>query len=77
MNPEEKEQIRKETKNLLDKFSIALNKVKSEEESNVVRDSDRRKEKEGEKCSDEFRQVMFENAPSKDKDFIIAEKKKW
>ena len=31
----------------------------------------------GKKCDEEFRKVMFENAPSKNKDFIIAEKKAW
>ena len=31
----------------------------------------------GEKCDQEFRKIMFENAPEKNKDFIIAEKKRW
>lgn len=77
MNPEEIEKIKKETKILLDEFSKELGKVKSNEESNVIRSKDRRKDSEGKKCDSSFRQIMFENAPQKDKDFILAEKKKW
>lgn len=70
-------EIQEESKKLLDKFSKALASVKSEE-SNVIRDEDRRQEGDGDKvCSNEFREIMFENAPQKNKDFIIAEKKSW
>lgn len=71
-----REQIRKEAKRILDNFSKALEKVKFEE-SNVIREEDRREEKEGLKCKNDFREIMFENAAQKDKDFIIAEKKRW
>jgi hypothetical protein len=77
MNPEEREQIKAETKKLLDKFSKILGSVKSSEESNVERERDRRKDEQGKQCEDVFRKIIFENAPSKDKDFIMAEKKKW
>ena len=70
------EQIKAETKKLLDEFSKALEKVKSEE-SNVERDEDRRKEGEGKAYGDDFRKIMFENAPVKNEEFILAEKKKW
>lgn len=78
MSLEEKKrvQIEREAKQILDKFSKALASVKAEE-SNVERDVDRREEAEGEKCDSEFRKIMFENAPQKNKDFIIAEKKTW
>jgi len=70
-------EIRKEAKSILDKFSKALAGVKPAE-SNVVRDEDRREEGGGtEKCNPEFREIMFENASQKNKDFIIAEKKSW
>jgi len=76
MDEKETEQIRNETKKLLDKFSLALSKIKSEE-SNVERDQDRRKEGEGKIGDERFRKIMFENAPVKSEEFIIAEKKKW
>lgn len=69
--------LEEETKKLLDKFSKALDKVKSEEEWNVERDEDRRKEGEGQACDNTFREIMLENAPRHDSDFIIAEKKSW
>jgi len=71
-----KEEIRKESKKLLDKFSKALDGIKSVD-VNVVRDEDRRVEEEGLEGDKEFRDVMFENAPSVNKDFLIAEKKTW
>lgn len=77
MEQQELEQIRKEARVLLDKFSKALDKVKAGEESNVIRLEDRRKEGAGANCDLEFRKLMLENAPNKDEDFIIAEKKSW
>jgi hypothetical protein len=68
--------IEKQAKEILDKFSKALAKVSAEEVS-VEREQDRREE--GKKCeaSSEFRNIMFENAPQKQKDFIVAERKSW
>jgi len=76
MDEKETEQIKNETKKLLDKFSLALSKIKSED-SNVERDEDRREEGEGKMGDEEFRKIMFENAPSKNEEFILAERKKW
>ena len=69
--------LEEETKKLLDKFSKALDSVKSEKESNVERENDRRKESEGKICDETFRKIMLENAPQHDSDFIIGEKKSW
>jgi len=78
MEQTSREQIEKEAKEILDKFSKALASVKLEgEEWNVEREEDRREEKEGMDCDETFRKIMFENAPQKSEDFIIAEKKKW
>lgn len=77
MEEQEKEQIKKEAKQILDKFSKALEKVGNEAEANVERDSDRRKEGIGSQSNPEFRRIIFENAPRHDEDFIIAEKKTW
>lgn len=77
MEEKQVKRIEEETKKLLDKFSKALASVKSEEEWNVERENDRRKEKDGVDCNNDFRKIMFENAPQHDDDFIIAEKKSW
>jgi mRNA-degrading endonuclease RelE of RelBE toxin-antitoxin system len=77
------EEIKKVAKQILDKFSAALEKVEEEiaEEFFEV-EKDRREEKEGiseedrEKAED-FRRRMFANAKKKDENFIYAEKKKW
>jgi hypothetical protein len=70
--------IKEEAKKLLEKFSKSLESVKSEKgEWNVEREMDRRAEKEGKSCDNDFRKILFENAPSKDSDFLIAEKKSW
>lgn len=71
-----RKEIEKKIRELLDKFSHALSGIRSEE-SNVVRDKDRREEKDGKECVKNFREIMFENAPNKDENFIIAERKTW
>jgi len=68
--------IVKEAKVILDKFSKALEGVKAED-TNVERDRDRRIDGDGVKGDSEFRKIMFENAPSSNKDFIITERKSW
>ena len=78
LSEKEKEDIRKEAKRILDSFSEKLSKVKvSEEEPLIKRKSSEREEKEGVDAEEGFRERMFENAPEKNKDFIIAEKKEW
>jgi len=77
MEEKEVQKLERETKKLLDKFSLALSNVKSKEEWNISRNEDRRKEGEGKICDKEFRELMFENAPQHNEDFIIAEKKTW
>ena len=74
---EEKEEIRNEAKKILDNFASALENVKVKREKVKKHIGGYRKEKEGEKCDDDFHDRMFENAPSKEGDCIIAERKKW
>ena len=74
MNPET---IKKQAKEILDKFSKALEKVEIEE-AKVERPEDRREEKEPEeKVSEEFRKIMFSNAPETKDDCIQGEKGEW
>jgi len=77
MDSKEAQKLEDETRKLLDKFSKSLSNVKSAEEWNVEREADRRKEGEGKNCDNDFRKILFENAPQHDDDFIIAEKKSW
>jgi Asp-tRNA(Asn)/Glu-tRNA(Gln) amidotransferase C subunit len=78
VSEKEKEEIRKQIKHILEDFSKKLSELdKKIEESEVEREEFERKE--GEIRFDESfsRKTMFENAPDKSKDFIVAEKKKW
>ena len=72
----EREHIRKEARMILDKFGAMLDKVNvhgaSEREGTSVRE-----EGKGETCNDDFRKRMFDNAPAKKGDCIVAEKAKW
>jgi Asp-tRNA(Asn)/Glu-tRNA(Gln) amidotransferase C subunit len=78
LSEKEREDIRKEAKRILDSFSEKLSKVKvSEEDPLIKRKFSEREEKEGVDSEEGFRERIFENAPNKNSDFIIAEKKKW
>tara|TARA_Y100000034_G_scaffold79823_1_gene95804 strand:+ start:16119 stop:16376 length:258 start_codon:yes stop_codon:yes gene_type:complete len=78
VSEKEKKEIKEEAKSIMESFSKKLSKIdKKIEEPLIERENGERDEKEGEECDNEFRRIMFENAPNKNKDFIIAEKKKW
>lgn len=75
---DKKDQIKKEAKEIMDKFAKSLDSIKEKvKDSFVEREKDRREEKEGKFADRDFREIMFENAPSKSGDFICGEKKKW
>ncbi|MDP2925021.1 MAG: hypothetical protein Q8N99_01485 [Nanoarchaeota archaeon] len=71
--------IEKQAKDILNKFSIALEKVEKEhiESFFIDRDEFDRKEKNISKPKQGFKEKILKNAPNKDKDFIIAEKGGW
>lgn len=71
-----KEEIKRQAKEILDKFSRALEKVEIEE-AKVEREEDRRVEKEGSEGSEEFRKLMLKNAPKTRDEYIEAEKGEW
>ncbi len=74
---QEKEEIKKKAKQIMDSFSKKLSKIdETGEEPFVERENCEREEGEG-KCEELDRDLMFENAPEKNKDFIIAEKGGW
>ena len=77
VSEKEKEEIKKQAKSIMESFSKRLSKVKvSKEEPVIIREECERPEGEGVSL-DMDRKIMFENAPKKNKDFIIAEKKSW
>jgi len=78
VSEKEKERIKKEAKQIMDSFSRKLGRIDSKKlkEKMIERDECERKEGDG-SCSEIDRKIMFENAPNKNDDFIIAEKKKW
>ena len=69
--------IKKEAKEILDKFSKALGKVKIKEKKEKEEFGGMREEGNGLEPDPDFRARMFKNAPHTEGDFIIAEKKKW
>lgn len=70
-------QIKEQAKAIMDTFFEALEKSNISDESiGVLRDSQTREPHEGE-IDLEFKQNILKNAPQKDQDHIIAEKKSW
>jgi hypothetical protein len=72
-------EIENQAKHILDKFAKALEKVESESsnEGFVEREKFERIEKEGYESDLDFKKLILDNAPSKNSDFIIAEKGGW
>ena len=72
------EKIKKQAKEILDKFESALSSIK---ETNlnifVDRPEFERHEKDNPSCDEEFKTKMLDNAPQHNKDFIIVEKGNW
>jgi hypothetical protein len=78
LSEKERGEIRKQVDTILNSFSAKLSKInkKDGEENFIERKEFERKE--GFQRDDSFsKEMMFRNAPEKNKDFIIAEKKKW
>jgi Asp-tRNA(Asn)/Glu-tRNA(Gln) amidotransferase C subunit len=77
VSEKEKEEIRKQAKDVMAKFSKKLEKInlpKGKIEGKG-KDFERPEGTEGREFFD--KKVMFENAPEKNKDFIVSEKKEW
>ena len=78
VSEEEKEKIREEAKQIMSNFSKKLSKVNKDiPEPLIERDDFEREETNDQVRDEEFRKIVFENAPNKNKDFILAEKRKW
>ncbi len=79
VSEKEKEEIKKQAREILDSFSKKLSMVKEKLEEPIIEREKSDRDEDGKKCEadHEFRRIFFENAPKKNKDFIIAEKGKW
>jgi len=77
MDEIKREKVAKEAKEILDKFSHMIEAVKIKTAEKKAELGGFREEGEGKICDADFRARMFENAPEKDEDYIIAEKKTW
>ncbi|HLC31540.1 MAG TPA: hypothetical protein VJK51_02650 [Candidatus Nanoarchaeia archaeon] len=69
--------IQKDTKQLLEQFSKALAKVKIVPKGAEPKEEGFREEMNGIEIEEVFKEMMFANAPLKNADHIIAEKKSW
>ena len=72
----EREQIRKDSKKLLNEFASKLSKIKAPE-GHFENASGSREEGNGWTTDEEFRNTMFSNAPFVEDDAIVAEKGAW
>ena len=77
MNEQRREEIRKQAKRILDDFAYSLEKVKIKGKELKGELGGFREEGSGKKSDSDFRKIMFENAPEKNEDNLIVEKKKW
>jgi len=75
VSEKEKEEIKKQAKDILDSFSKKLEKIELGE-GKVERKSQTRKETKA-SCDPDFRKRFMENAPNKDDGWIKAEKGSW
>ena len=73
---QEKEEIKKDAKKLLDEFSSKLDKIKTSE-AELDSKENLRIEGTGWKTDEDFQELMLNNAPMSEEGFIIAEKGGW
>ena len=74
----EKKEILNQTKEIINNFSKKLSIVKKQIPTQLIeRNKMERKESKPEKVDNSFRKRVFENAPEKNEESIIAEKKSW
>jgi len=76
VSEKEREEIKKQAKDLLDDFSSKIDKIKFEEEY-FESEEGLREEGDGWETDPEFRDIMFANAPFVDDDSLVAEKGSW
>ena len=76
MSEKEKEEVKKQVNSIIDSFSKKLSTIKEKIDEQFIEREKFEREEEG-NPSEINKEIMFENAPESNKDFIIAEKKRW
>ena len=76
VSEEEREEIRKNSKVLMDEFAVKLSKIKAKD-WHFENDDGFREEGEAWNTPEEFRDLTFLNAPFVEDEFIVAEKGSW
>lgn len=77
VSEEEKQEIKEQAKSILGNFSKKLVKINKEITEPLIERFKFERVEGSSKCEEIDREIMFENAPEKNKDFILAERKKW
>lgn len=77
LSEEEKRKVEAKAKNIMLDFGRTLEKLPKMQEAFVDRDDFEREDNNEKSCDNNFRELMFENAPNKNNEFIIAERGKW
>lgn len=77
MSDKEKEEAKKQVDSIIDSFSKKLSQIKEKKEIDNSIERENFERSEGGEQLKISKKIMLENAPDKNNDFIIAEKKKW
>lgn len=77
VSEKEKTEIKKQAKSIMDSFSKKLSKVDKKMSEPLIELPEGDRQEGRDKCTEIDRKTMFDNAPDKNSDFIIAERKKW
>lgn len=77
LSEQQQKHIQQETRELLKKFSAMLNSVKMPVLKHEASEGGFRPEGAGIKSDEYFRRGIFANAPEKDDDYLITERKTW
>jgi len=80
VSEKEKVKIKEEAKKIIDSFTKELERIEKKkipEWSIERKESEREESVSASECDSVFKDLMFSNAPKKNKDFIIAEKGEW
>jgi Asp-tRNA(Asn)/Glu-tRNA(Gln) amidotransferase C subunit len=78
LDEEDRKQIKEDVKKIVESFGDVLNSLENlPEEGFIQRESSFREEKKEFFKDLNFRERVFKNSKNKNKNFLIAEKKKW
>ncbi|MDP3986775.1 MAG: hypothetical protein Q8P81_00950 [Nanoarchaeota archaeon] len=77
VSEEEKKEIKSESEKIMNNFSKRLEKVKIKERVSVAGVDGSERDEGSVEISDLDKEIMFSNAPKKNKDSIIAERGEW